>query len=167
MNMARRSFIFGAVTVVGLVAVVLAGNSIQAARAGHGLESEADRIAAKLLKTGSELFDAKKADALAATYTEDGKIHLFSKRDGKYQDDLKEGRADIARFYEDLFKDGGVHHSENTIEFTRLLAPDLLVIHGRFRPDVQGLVLPFVQMRVKQGDEWHLKELWLFLTEKE
>jgi ketosteroid isomerase-like protein len=167
MNMARRSFVFGVVTVAGLVGVVIAGNSIQAARAGHGVESEADRIAAKILKTGSELFDAKKADALAATYTEDGKIHLFSKRDGKYQDDLKEGRADIARFYEDLFKDGGVHHSENTAEFARLLAPDLLVIHGRFRPDAQGLVLPFVQMRIKQGDDWLLKELWIFLSEKE
>jgi ketosteroid isomerase-like protein len=167
MNMARRSFVFGVVTVAGLVAVVIAGNSIQAARAGHGVESEAEKIAAKILKAGSELFDAKKADALAATYTEDGKIHLFSKRDGKYQDDLKEGRADIARFYEDMFKDGGVHHSENTAESARLLAPDLLIIHGRFRPDVQGLVLPFVQMRVKQGDEWLLKELWIFLTEKE
>jgi len=167
MNMVRRNSIFGVFALAGLVAVVLAGNSIQAARAGHGLESEAEKIAAKILKTGSELFDAKKSDALAATYTEDGKIHLFSKRDGKYQDDLKEGRADIARFYEDVFKDGGVHHSENTVEFTRLLAPDLLVIHGRFRTDTPGLVLPFVQMRVKQGDEWLLKELCLFLTEKE
>jgi hypothetical protein len=165
--MTKRIFGFGAISAAGLVAALLVGNGIQSSRAARGFESEAERIAARILKNGSELFDARKSDALAATYTEDGKIHLFTKKDGKYQDELKEGRADVGRFYADMFKDGRVIHSVNTLEFARLLAPDLLVIQGRFRPDAQGLELPFVQMRVKQGDEWLLKELWLFLTEKE
>jgi RNA polymerase sigma factor (sigma-70 family) len=127
--------------------------------------SEAEQIANRILKVGSDLFDAKNAAALAATYTEEGQIHIISKpEDQPYKDDIKRGRGEIEQFYNDLFKDAGPIDSENTLEFARLIAPDLLVIHGRFRPNTGQSELPFVQMRVKQGPDWQLKELWLFLS---
>jgi hypothetical protein len=63
----------------------------------------------------------------------------------------------------DLFHDAGSIDSENTVEFARLISPDLLVVHGRFRPDAGKPEWPFVQMRVKHGDRWLLSKLWLFL----
>jgi RNA polymerase sigma factor (sigma-70 family) len=127
--------------------------------------SEADQIANRILKAGSDLFDAKNASALAATYTEGGQVHIFSKsEDQAFKEDVKQGRADIEQFYRDLFREAGPIDSENTVEFARLIAPDLLVIHGRFRPNTGQSEIPFVQMRVKQGPEWLIRELWLFLS---
>jgi len=128
-------------------------------------KSEAETIAEKFLKAGSDLFDAKDAAALAATYTEDGEILLVVKEDGRIKQESKRGRADVEEFYRGLFKDKGSIDSENTVEFARLVSPEVLVVHGRFRPNTGEAELPFVQMRVKQGDHWLLSKLWLFLPE--
>jgi RNA polymerase sigma factor (sigma-70 family) len=128
------------------------------------LKSEAETIAEKFLKAGSDLFDAKDAAALAATYTEDGEILLVSKKDGEVKEDTKSGRADIEQFYRDVFKDQGAIDSENTVEFARLISPEVVVVHGRFRPDIGKPEWPFVQMRVKHGDRWLMSKLWLFLS---
>jgi ketosteroid isomerase-like protein len=126
-------------------------------------KSEAEIIAEKFLKAGSELFDAKDATALAATYTEDSEIVFVDKKDGEIRYEVKQGRADIEKFYRDFFQNAGAVDSENFVEFARLISPDLLVVHGRFRPDVDKTEWPFVQMRVKQGERWLLSKLWLFL----
>jgi hypothetical protein len=137
----------------------------QEGRSQQSPPSEAEQIARRVLKAGSDLFDAKNAQALAATYTDDGIIHIISKHEyGSYKDDTKRGRAEIEQFYRELFQDPGPIDSENTVEFARLIAPDLLVVHGRFRPNTGQKELPFVQMRIKQGPAWQLKELWLFLS---
>jgi RNA polymerase sigma factor (sigma-70 family) len=138
--------------------------SPRAARPAAPPKSEAETIAEKSLKAGSDFFDAKDAAALAATYTEDGEILLVGKKDEQINEDVKRGRADIEQFYRDIFRDKGAIDSENTVELARLIAPDLLVVHGRFRPDIGEDELPFVQMRVKQGDRWLLSKLWLFLS---
>jgi hypothetical protein len=65
------------------------------------------------------------------------------------------------------FEDASTIHSQNTVEFARFVAPDVLIIHGRFRPNVGEQELPFIQLRVKQRDEWLLSKLWLFLSPKE
>jgi RNA polymerase sigma factor (sigma-70 family) len=127
-------------------------------------KSEADTIAEKFLKAGSDLFDAKDAAGLAATYTEDGEIVLVNKKDGQIKEDVKSGRAEIEQLYRDIFKDRGAIDSQNTVEFARLISPDLLVVHGRFRPDTGKPEWPFVQMRVKHGDRWLMSKLWLFLS---
>jgi RNA polymerase sigma factor (sigma-70 family) len=127
-------------------------------------KSEAETIAETFLKAGSDLFDAKNAAALAATYTEDGEILLVGKKDGQHDEGAKRGRAEIERFYSDIFAGDGAIDSENTVEFARLISPDILVVHGRFRPDTGKPEWPFVQMRVKQGDRWLMSKLWLFLT---
>ena len=61
-------------------------------------------------------------------------------------------------------RQAGTIDSQNTVELARLISPDILVVHGRFRPNAGERELPFVQMRVKQGDQWMLKTLWLFLN---
>jgi hypothetical protein len=151
--------------VAGLAAICSLGHAGQVERLQRSAPSEAEQIASRVLKAGSDLFDAKNASALASTYTSDGVVHLISKsEDDQLKDDIKHGRADIEQFYGDLFRNAGPIDSENTVDFARLIAPDLLVVHGRFRPDRGQKELPFVQMRVKQGPEWLLKELWLFLS---
>jgi RNA polymerase sigma factor (sigma-70 family) len=135
-----------------------------AARPAAPPKSEAETIAETFLKAGSDLFDAKNAAALAATYTEDAEILLVGRKDGQHDEGTKRGRAEIEPFYRDLFADAGAIDSENTVEFARLISPDVLVVHGRFRPDTGKPEWPFVQMRVKQGDRWLISKLWLFLT---
>ncbi|RUL88664.1 sigma-70 family RNA polymerase sigma factor [Tautonia sociabilis] len=127
-------------------------------------QTEAERIAEAFLTAGSEMFDAKDAAGLAASYTEDGEIHLISDANPGVKEDVKRGRAAVASFYRDLFDGQGPIDSKNTVEFARLISPEVLVVHGRFRPNTGQKELPFVQMRVKQGDRWLLKTLWLFLN---
>jgi RNA polymerase sigma factor (sigma-70 family) len=127
----------------------------------------AERTAERVLTTGSELFDAKAAKALAATFTVDGEIHLFDMKTKREGDIPIRGRADIEGFYVNMFEDASTIHSQNTVEFARFVAPDVLIIHGRFRPNVGEQELPFIQLRVKQRDEWLLSKLWLFLSPKE
>src|SRR5262249_23643964 len=127
-------------------------------------KSEAEKIAEKFLKAGSDLFDAKDAAALASTYTPDATIHLISKKDdGQLQDDVKRGQSEIEGFYRSYFKEVGTIDSENFLEFAKLLTPDVIVAHGRFRLDVGKEEVPFVQMRSKQGDKWAIYKLLLFL----
>jgi hypothetical protein len=161
-----RSLTFPAVVLMAALAVPGTGISAgQDVRSHDSPPSEAEQIARRVLKAGSDLFDAKNAQALAATYTDDGIIHIISKsEDGSYKNDTKRGRAEIEQFYRELFQDAAPIDSENTLEFARLIAPDLLVVHGRFRPNTGQKELPFVQMRIKQGPAWQLKELWLFLS---
>jgi hypothetical protein len=150
--------------VTGAVALGFPGSG--ATRTDAPPKSEAQTIAEKFLKAGSALFNAKDAAGLAATYAENGEILLIGKKDGEVTEDVKDGRAEVEKFYADYFHEKGAIDSENTIELARLIAPDLLVVHGRFRPNVGEDELPFVQLRVKQGDRWLLSKLWLFLSHK-
>jgi hypothetical protein len=61
------------------------------------------------------------------------------------------------------FKDARTIDSENTVEFAQLVAPDVLVIHGRFRPDRGEKELPFLQVRTRHENHRLLAKLCLFL----
>lgn len=125
-------------------------------------KTEAEKLAETLLNTGSDLFDAKDAQALAASYTEDGEIHLIDNQNGQYRDEIKSGQSEIEALYRDMFRNAPTIDSENRVEFARLVAPDVLVIHGRFRPNVGEPEMPFVQTRIKQRDEWRIRRILLF-----
>jgi RNA polymerase sigma factor (sigma-70 family) len=125
--------------------------------------SEAEIIAERVLNHGATLFNAKDSAALAASYTADGTIRMMAKEDGQQREELKRGRAEVEQFYRDYFRDAASTRSENIVEFARLVTPDLLIIHGRFRPDRGAREVPFVQMRSKQEDKWLTNTLWLFL----
>lgn len=127
-------------------------------------KTEAEKLAETLLKTGSDLFDAKDALGLAASYTEDGEIHLIDNQNGQHRDEFKRGRSEIEQLYRDMFRDAPTVDSENRVEFARLVAPDVLMIHGRFRPNLGEPEMPFVQTRIKQGGEWRIQRILLFLS---
>jgi hypothetical protein len=129
-------------------------------------QDDPQALAQQILDKGSKLFDTKDAPAMAATYTEDAVFVLVAKDNttGKYKFEERRGRSEIEDFYRKLYEgQSGPILSKNTVESARLLAPDLLLIEGRFQPNVsQGLILPFVQMRVKQGDAWLMQSLHVF-----
>jgi hypothetical protein len=129
-------------------------------------EKDAKTLAQEILDKGSALFDTRDAAAMVATYTEDAQLLWVDKDSstGEIKVSVK-NRAEIESLYRDIYKDAKEKTtSKNTVEFARFVAPDLMVIHGVFQPDVakQGK-FPFVQMRVKQGDKWLMKNLQLYV----
>lgn len=136
-----------------------------------GDETEAKKLAQEILDKGSALFDQRDAATMVATYADDAQIVWIEKDNstGEYKTNTKKGLAEIEAIYRDLFKDKNEKTtSKNTVEFARLVAPDLLVIEGLFQPNVanQGKY-PFVQVRVKQGDKWLIKNLQLIIISQD
>jgi hypothetical protein len=138
-------------------------------------DDAAKNLAQDVLNKGAALFDTRDAAAMAATYTEDAQILWYEKQDDTSelkQDDTSElklttknGRAEIESLYKDLFKDATEKTtSKNTVEFARRAKVDVLIIQGVFQPNVDKPgKFPFVQVRVKQGDQWLMKTLQLFV----
>ncbi len=132
-------------------------------------EGDVKARAQAILDKGSALFDKKDAAVMAATYTTDAQFSWFE-REGNPSEIIlksKKGRAEIEAFYRDVFKDEKTTRStsKNVVEFARLVAPDLMIIHGTFEPDTSKSHIGsfrFVQVRVKQGDGWLIKSLQFF-----
>ena len=78
----------------------------------------------------------------------------------------REGRAAIREIYEGAYKNPDEPiKPRNTVEFARRVAPDLLVIHGVFEPNVgHGGSYPFVQVRKQVGEEWMILSLQLYIV---
>jgi hypothetical protein len=133
-------------------------------------EKDAKAVAQEVLDKGSALFDTRDAAAMAATYTEDAQLLWIEKDNstGEIKVSVKKDRAEIESLYRDLFKDAtDKPTSKNTVEFARFVASDLMVIQGVFQPDIEKPAkFPFVQMRVKQGDNWLLKNLQFYVFEQ-
>lgn len=138
-------------------------------RSASADDAEAKAIAVKVTTAGAALFDAKDAAALAATYVEDAKIELITKDEStkEYKGEIKSGRGEVEAYYKELFKGDSTFHSKNTVEFAQELRPDLILFTGYFIPDTQSaepLKIPFVQTRVKQGQDWKILSLKLFVV---
>jgi len=134
-------------------------------------EKDAKKLAEEILDKGAELFDTRDATAMAATYTEDAQIQSIAKDDstGEIKVEVKKGRSEIESLYRDVFKDAKAKTtSKNTVEFARFVAPDMMIIQGVFQPNVASKgKFPFVQLRVKQGDKWVMKNLQFFVISQE
>ncbi len=129
---------------------------------------DAQALAQEILDKGAKQFDKKDAAAMAATYTEDAQVFWVAKdqNTGEYKTEMREGRSEIEALYRDLFKDSNeTTTSRNTVEYARRLAPDLLVIHGHFQPKISETgTYSFVQVRRKEGDQWKIMSLRLFIV---
>jgi hypothetical protein len=134
-------------------------------------DKDAKTVAQDVLDKGSALFDTRDAVAMAATYTEDAELLWIDKDSttGEIKVSVKNDRTEIESLYRDLFKDAKEKTtSKNTVEYARFVGADLMVIHGVFQPDVdkQGR-FPFVQMRLKQGEKWVIKNLQLYVISQD
>ena len=130
-------------------------------------EKDAKSVAQGVLDKGSALFDTHDAAAMASTYTEDAQLLWIDKdgTSGEIKVSVKKDRAEIEALYHDLFKDAKEKTtSKNTVEFARLVTPELMVIHGVFQPNLDKPdKFSFVQTRVKVGDKWLIKILDLYV----
>ena len=134
-------------------------------------DKDAKTVAQEVLDKGSALFDTRDAVAMAATYTEDAELLWIDKDSttGEIKVSAKKDRTEIESLYRDLFKDAKEQTtSKNTVEYARFVGADLMVIHGVFQPNVdkQGK-FPFVQMRLKQGEKWVIKNLQLYVISQD
>ena len=130
-------------------------------------DTDAKQLAQDILTKGAALFDARDAAAMAATFREDaeGSLCLRDKDTGKYKVQVSRGRSAIEQGYQNIFKTRKAGTtSRNVVEFAHFVGTDLLIIHGTFTLDVsQGLSFPFVQVREKQGDQWLILSLQVFV----
>jgi hypothetical protein len=133
-----------------------------------GSDRDAKALAQDILTKGAALFDTRDAAAMAATYAEGAEV-LVASRDqdtGRIKVQTYHGRADIQKGYADLFEDRSPSaRSRNVVEAAHFLGPDLLAIHGTFTLDTRDSNaegIPFIQVRVKQGDAWRILTLELF-----
>src|SRR5262249_26496812 len=158
-------------TIMKHYAIVILAAILVVPSLSQAQENDAKTLAQEILDKGSALFDTRDAAAMAATYAEDAQIEWISKDDstGELKVDIKKGRAEIESLYRDVFKDAKEKTtSKNTVEFARTIAPDLMVIHGVFQPNVANRgKFPFVQVRMKQGDKWVMKNLQFFVISQE
>jgi hypothetical protein len=128
---------------------------------------DAMQLARKLTEEGATTFNSANAKAMAAYYTHDAKVFLETKNESGAAVKEYSGRDEIEGLYRDVFKNPGTIQSKNTVEYARLLAPDLLVIAGIFEPNQQAanpLKIPFYQVRKKQGEHWLMSSLRIFVV---
>src|SRR5579885_3013735 len=127
---------------------------------------EAMKLARKLTEEGAATFSKADAKAMVAYYTENAIIFVQGKNDEGHTVKEYDGKAEIERCYADFFKgQQGTIQAKNTVEYARLLAPDVLVIAGTFEPNQlaeKPLKVPFYQVRIKQGDKWLIQSVRIF-----
>lgn len=138
------------------------------ASAGADEPDEATKLAVKLTTEGAATFNTKDARAMAASYLEDAQLAIVTKEKdtGTVKSETKSGRAAIEDFYRDLFKDAGTVQSKNVVEYARRLDADILLVAGIFYPDLtsDGLKVPFVQVRQRQGEKWVISSMQIFMV---
>jgi len=151
---------------VALAIAVLTVGSIRGAGPEKDKPDEATALAVKLTEQGAATFDTFNAKAMADYYLEDGEIALVSKEEGGLKAKYYKGRAEIEQGYADMFKKPETIKSKNTVEYAKLIAPDVLVIAGTFdtntlKPDSPKV--PFYQVRVNKGDQWLMSSVRIFV----
>jgi hypothetical protein len=128
---------------------------------------EAMKLARRLTEEGAATFNTANARAMVDYYTADAKVTLHSRNDQGITAKEYDGHEEIQGLYADLFKDRARIRSKNTVEYARLLAPDVLVIAGTFDPNLdvdKPLKVPFYQVRLKRGDKWLINSLQIFVV---
>jgi hypothetical protein len=150
-----------------LVLTCLPGDSARGD--GDKPADEAMTLAVKLTEEGAAVFDTFSAKAMADFYLDDAEITLVSRGDAGLKFDSHKGKPEIEAFYADLFKKPETIKSKNTVDYAKLIAPDVLVIAGTFdtntlKPDSPKI--PFYQVRMKTGDKWLMSSVRIFFVPK-
>ncbi len=129
---------------------------------------DAKAIAQDILTKGAALFNTHDAAAMAATYTENAEILLYTKEnEGSIKVDSYRGRAEIKEGYAKIFRaTPDASHARNVVEAAHFIGPDTLAINGtfHFQTDKDNTIsVSFIQVRVKQGDAWRILHLQSFV----
>ncbi len=153
------------VAALGLVGLLTLGAWAQ-------IPDPAMELARKLTDQGARTFNTASAKDMVAYYTDDAKITLEGRDQNGFSIKEYASRDEIEGLYKEMFKDKnpGSIAARNTVEYAKLLAPDMLVIAGVFEPDTNApspLKVPFYQVRIKKGDHWLISSLRLFVVGKE
>jgi ketosteroid isomerase-like protein len=150
-----------------VISAMLLGALVPSPARAQESGDEAMKLASKLTEEGAATFSKADAKAMAAYYAENAIVFMQSKNDEGHSVKEYDGKAEIERLYADLFKnEHGTIRAKNTVEYARLLAPDLLVIAGTFEPNQladKPMKVPFYQVRVKQGEKWLIHSLRVFV----
>ncbi|HEU5115289.1 MAG TPA: hypothetical protein VFT74_01290 [Isosphaeraceae bacterium] len=139
-----------------LLVVVLGGSM--------ALADDATELAETLTKQGAVDFSARDARALAESYTDDGTVAVVvhDQSTGGAKEIEKQGRREIQELYEEMFRDGLTIDAHNEVDYARKIGSDFLMIAGTFEIK-RGLLevtrMPFVQVRIKQGDRWLIQSM--------
>jgi hypothetical protein len=123
-------------------------------------------LAQKLLDEGAKEFNRKDARVMARFYTEDAEARLISKENDAsgFKTETYRGRAEIEEMYGKVFKGDEKADARNTVEYARYLGDGLILITGLFEPQITGKIkLEFVQIRQKDGDQWQIRDMQVFL----
>lgn len=127
----------------------------------------AKELAQSILDKGAELFAAKNAAQMAATYTEDAELTVTLKTAGETKVEYRRGRTEIENAYTAYFKDGGTIKPKNTVEYAKRIDNDTLLICAMFEPNSADPTIgkfPVMQIRVKQGEKWLISNLKLWIN---
>jgi hypothetical protein len=152
---------------VALAVLALVSSPLLAvAREPGDASDEATKLAVKITEEGAATFDTFNAKAMADYYLDDAEINMVSKNDDGLKVDVYKGRAEIEKAYAKLFEKPETIKSRNTVEYAKLLTPEVLVIAGTFdtntlKPD--SIKIPFYQVRVKKGDKWLMSYVRIFV----
>lgn len=153
------------VMALGLVGFLTLGARAQAP------DAEAMDLARKLTDEGAKTFNTANAKAMVAYYADDAKVTMEGRDNDGFSLRDYATRDEIEGLYRDMFKDKnpGSIASKNTVEYAKLLAPDMLVIAGVFEPDTNdahALKVPFYQVRIKKGEHWLISSMRIFVVGK-
>jgi hypothetical protein len=135
-------------------------------------DDEAKAIATKVTAAGAAMFDSRDAKGLAQTYTDDGRLEIYSRESGDgstLKVETRVGRAEVQGYYETLFKNESPIHAKNIVQAARFLGDDMIEFAGVFEPDSEAaepLKLPFHQVRIRTGDSWKVVSMQVFVIPK-
>ncbi len=134
-------------------------------------DKPAVKLAEEIVTKGAALFDTRDAAAMAATYTENARLTWYGRDESTSEvtANAKEGRALIEGEYRDMFKDKNEKTtSRNIVESAAFVTPEILMIQGTFQPDVANAgKYPFIQIRVKKGEKWLVKDMQIFVISRD
>lgn len=144
-----------------LSACIVIGGSM--ARADDALD-----LAKKLTSEGAAMISSKNASAITDTYLEDARVEVLSRNEstGGLNRDVRNGKTEIRKLYDELFKVEGSIEAKNRIEHARFVGTELLLITGTLDLTHNGetSAFVFVQIRSKQSGKWLLTSVEIFGT---
>ena len=127
-------------------------------------DPEAKTLAERLAGESAETFRSKDADAMVGRFDPEATITLYAREEGRPDVSSRafQGRDQIEGFYRQAFEIDRPLDGRNTIEYARLVLPDLLIFCGRFEMTIGGESrppLPYSQVYARRNGAWKVLDI--------